>query len=614
MFPVLPVTNYSISPMPHQPWAVNFCYGPQDRTGFFFNDLKLMMAYSKTTAENYKLHKKQENAELREEAYRAWYEDELGYHTKTKTGGIVYFLKCKLKGVIRFNPDKECNIAPFFLLFFDRGKASPLRIDVSDFDRDRSLVSAIQSHTGTSITRAPTQKNSVDLIRQIIETKERVIDTPFRSGWSEVNEQIRFLQFAKKFTSHQGSDQLLPIDFLDKNYGSLTFSKSAAELMSPSFEMIVNPTVRALLFLVLHHAFLSSLVNRLDRYIPLGICLCCANARVENWCQELFSLYGDPAIPLDLSASAFCRALSARKDQAAVILDRRYTKNAKTNSDLLKQAVASGYIDNRKGDPISLASLPVVISQSATELSCSPLFLTISISDEDINWGDGFEPVAGMSEYFASFACYVEEHISKLKDDLRAGRKWAMGRAKNLTSEATAMLGCLFGVWSFLSAYYNQEHISIEFNDLVAPAVFPEVLPQLEELSLRDNHTNDAGLLFLDVIRDQLQDGTLHSCEWIRRKPLDTANLESKVLYNADSVYIISDLVDKICAVLSFSRPTVMRDLKELGVLCGTPVNDETSLTRITLRNESNRSQISLCLQLHRSALEKFGEQEILGG
>lgn len=427
-----------------------FGYGNQPQNVMIYNDPGLWQHCTSVEIENYRLRSQLNRAELCEDAYRDFYADSSGYHAKGKYGKYIRFTDVIVKQAVHIIPDKMCDIDSYYLLYLDRGNLAPLRLTESDYLHDKTLIIAIQAHSKTAVRKAPTMKNSADLLRKIIATMLIEVHTPFRAGWCIINEQPRFMQYAHRFSSHQQSDALLSVAYLDENYASPVFSNCATELISSPFRRIKNAQVRGLLFLMQHIAFLFSLLSQLGYQVPIGLCICCSTARTEEWCKDLFSLYGDQPISLDSPHSAFSRALIARKDQSAVILDHRNTRSADKNTYLLVQAIASGYIDDARVGLTVLAALPVVISRSATDLSCSPLFMSINIADADIDWEEGITPMENCSEYFASFASYSETHISEMKAALCKGKSWAFGKAEDLTSEGTAMLSCLYGMWTFI--------------------------------------------------------------------------------------------------------------------------------------------------------------------
>ena len=293
------------------------------------------------------------------------------------------------------------------------------------------------------------------------------------------------MQFADKFLSHQRGGMLLPLNFMPAVASKEAVSSRATELLATTLGKIKDPTLRGLLCLFVHLSFLYSLLLQLGYQVPLGLCLHCGSARAEEVCKGFFRFYDDSPIPLSLAEPVFARLLQERKDQAAVILDRWNSKSSSPNADLLEQAISSGGIAYKGctgGTP--LLALPVVLSTVTSQLSASPLLLTLDVKDEDFDWeADDLYEMVDTSEHFQAFAHFVGEHINDLKEALKAGRIWAMRNFEDLPSSGIDMLAALYGVWTILVQYFNQGHIGVDFLDLVPADVFPDNLPSWRKSS-----------------------------------------------------------------------------------------------------------------------------------
>lgn len=554
--------------------------------------------------------------ELKENAFRDVYVDQNGYMAKGKSGKRDYFTHFIFTHAYLIRPGANCQVEPYYLLYFNSPGLGPLAIPEKDFGTDKKLLTALENHTHSSVRKTPTLSNSAALLRKQVAGVLQTIEVPFQAGWMEYGEKMQFLQFADRFLSHQRGGMLLPLNFMPDVASKQAVSSRATELLAATLGKIKDPTLRGLLCLFVHLSFLYSLLLQLGYQVPLGLCLHCGSARAEEVCKGFFRFYDDSPIPLSLAEPVFARLLQERKDQAAVILDRWNGMSSSSNADLLEQAISSGGIAYKGctgGTP--LLALPVVLSTVTSQLSASPLLLTLDVKDEDFDWeADDLYEMVDTSEHFQAFAHFVGEHINDLKEALKAGRIWAMRNFEDLPSSGIGMLAALYGVWTILVQYFNQGHIGVDFLDLVPADVFPDNLSQLEEILLKEEGGDDSGSIFLEVARDMVGSKELKTFEVKKHRVSAEGDPRLGLLYTAEDVYITSKTIDRICGVLSFSRPMVVTSLKAAGLLRGKPINGTTWLTRITITDANNCSHSLKALRIAREDFELFGELELIGG
>jgi len=570
----------------------------------------------KLEVENQRHRNQLQRIELKENAYRDVYSTQDGYMAPGRSGKWGYFTGFTFTHAFLIRPGVNCEKDPFYLLYFDRSDIGPLAIPEKDFGNDKKVLTALENHSHTAIRKAPTLSNSVALLRKEIGKLLQTIEVPFQAGWMQYGANMRFMQFADRFLSHQKGGMLLPLNHMPDVAAKKAVSSRASELLATTLSRIKNPTLRGLLCLFVHVAFLFSLLLQLGYRVPLGLCLHCGTARAEEVCTGFFRLYGDDAISLSLSEAVFARLLLERKDQAAVILDRWDVKCAKPNADLLEQAISSGSIVYKGSTAASpLFALPVVISTVTSQLSCSPMLLTLDVKDTDFDWeSDDLFDLVDTSEHFQAFAHFVGDHITDLTAALKAGKIWAMRSFEDLPSTGIDMLAALYGVWAILVQYFGQSHITINFLDLVPADVFPDNLPQLEEILLKEEGGDDSANLFLEITRLMVSSKELKTFEIKRHRVTEEGDLRFGILYTAEDIFIPSQTVDRICAVLSFSRPMVVNSLRVAGLLRGKPVNNTTWLTRMTIADANNKTNHLKGLRIAREDFEVFGDFELLEG
>lgn len=554
--------------------------------------------------------------ELKENAFRDVYADQSGYMATGKSGKRDYFTRFIFTHAYLIRPGANCQVEPYYLLYFNSPGLGALAIPEKDFENDKRLLTALESHTHSSIRKTPTLSNSAALLRKQVAGLLQTIEVPFQAGWMQYGAELRFMQFADKFLSHQRGGMLLPLNFMPAVASKEAVSSRATELLATTLGKIKDPTLRGLLCLFVHLSFLYSLLLQLGYQVPLGLCLHCGSARAEEVCKGFFRFYEDFPIPLSLAEPVFARLLQERKDQAAVILDRWNSKSSSPNADLLEQAISSGGIAYKGctgGTP--LLALPVVLSTVTSQLSASPLLLTLDVRDDDFDWeADDLYEMVDTSEHFQAFAHFVGEHINDLKEALKAGRIWAMRNFEDLPSSGIDMLAALYGVWTILVQYFNQGHIGVDFLDLVPADVFPDNLPQLEEILLKEEGGDDSGEIFLEIVREKVASKELCIFEIQQHRVREEGDIYSGILYTDAEIFIPSKAVDQICGVLSFSRPMVVSSLKAAGLLRGRPINRTTWLTRITVTDLNSQTHKLKGLKIAREDFEIFGEYELIGG
>lgn len=570
----------------------------------------------KLEVENQRQRNQLQLIELKENAYRDVYSTQDGYMAPGRSGKWGHFTGFTFSHAFLIRPGVNCEKEPFYLLYFNRSDLGPLAIPEKDFGNDKKVLTALENHSHTAIRKAPTLSNSVALLRKEIGKLLQTIEVPFQAGWTQNGEQFRFMQFADKFLSHQKGGMLLPLNYMNDVTSNQAVSSRATELLATTLSRIKNPALRGLLCLFIHIAFLYSLLMQLGYRVPLGLCLHCGSARAEEICKVLFKLYGDDPIPLSLAEPVFARLLLEKKDQAAVILDCWNSKSASPNANLLEQSISSGSIAHKGSTAASpLFALPVVISTVTSQLSCSPLILTLDVKDSDFDWeSDELFDLVDTSEHFQAFAHFVGDHITDLTAALKAGKIWAMRSFEDLPSTGIDMLAALYGVWAILVQYFSQAHIGVDFLDLIPADVFPDNLSQLEEILLKEEGGDDSGDIFLEIVREKVASRELNIFEVKRHRVAKEGDIRFGLLYTAEDIFIPTQTVDQICCVLSFSRPVVINSLKASGLLRGKPVNNTTWLTRMTISDINNKVNHLKGLRIARDDFEVFGEYELIGG
>lgn len=124
--------------------------------------------------------------ELKENAYRDVYTSQEGYMAKGKSGRLDFFTAFVITHAYLIKPDKNCKISPYYYLYFSRPGLGALAIPEKDFENDKRLLTALESHTHSSIRKTPTLSNSAALLRKQVAGVLQTIEVPFQAGWMNV--------------------------------------------------------------------------------------------------------------------------------------------------------------------------------------------------------------------------------------------------------------------------------------------------------------------------------------------------------------------------------------------------------------------------------------------
>lgn len=391
-------------------------------------------------------------------------------------------------------------------------------------------------------------------------------------------------------------------------------AKLAAEKEIALFSALRNSDRCGSLFLLLHTALLHSLLRGLGYPVPMAALLYCEDRRCEQLCELLLQCFSESPIRLEQEQDTFSWELIGRKDEPLIIVDALDGSLSKVNRATLQTVLASGKISarfRREGYDEPLRALPVVITEQVSELTCSPMWLTIDIKSEDVDMNRCIELLSDCpdnKEYVSTFLSYASEHVHDLKVALDHGRKYVLGldEARNLTVEAMDTLVILVGVREFLEGFAAVANFRLE--DVVDEWCTEMLLLRLMEASEKVLGFGDLASGFIDLVSQLIREEEIP----VYAKGYPKKMTDEAIYCDEDYFYIGSGALWAICRRTTYSRPTIISALEDAGLLRGRPLNNKTKMTRITLASVYGEQKRIDCFQMAREVFEPMGEPHLV--
>ena len=516
--------------------------------------------------------------ELREDAYSSTWEMNRRTWTATESGRPVELLNFALAAAAKVVPrGPEKHPACYVLRF--TGKNNPIIIDESSYLDDKSLIHSIQIN-GIGVTIRRSTRTTAALIRQHISKVLTTFYADYYGGWTMTGQKPEFFCF-QNFSSHQGENPLELVRSVAEV--SPAVAAVAAGQLTQTFQAILAPILRWLLFTWSLAAFLFSLLKPAGSSLPLGLCLFTRNPMLLAWLERLFCWYGDAPINLDDRPAEFARALWNRKDQPAVVIDHHRTENAVRNATVLEEVLSTGKIPWKNGNldtVVPLRAPVVVLSDTISSLCCSPKLLTLDIQPEDIDLElcrQQCEQPTVQQDYLQALASFTAAHWPELQEALRRGRAKAMTFADTEDRDTLSTAGTLLGTANFAEAFNRFcgiEHLSVPTEGEVPAEAVEELLVH----AAASVSGIDVAGQFCQVAQRCLADGVFTICDADR----DDSDRTKPVVYLIQEDYgFTTEAFRTICQRMSQSMPVIVRALVEEGLLRGKRINATTAQTRI---------------------------------
>ena len=610
--------------------AANFNYLHQQKLeygqgGSFYtinNDPGLVQFAIQSSTEVERLRYVIERMQNRSDAYSAVVQSGTGgTFVEDKLGRLVKLSDASIERACLIHRKSQGEDTCHFAIFTNPGGAAPLFLSEKDFFDDKKLINALQTHTHSAIRSCPTLKNSAALLRQEVAKLLTEVSIPRFAGWVKTGDVLTFLCLVVDgvSTSHQGENGLALPQHPDTSGRTMEVQVCAAEFFCRLFAGIGSNEALSILFLCYHWGMLSSLLPELDCLVYGALYIYCGNSQSLELVKDLFQSFRDAPLDLSQSADAFGRGLMERKDEAALIWDRRTTDCAARNCTTLQSAISTGAFDLRSYGTVPLQSFPVILSASITDLAASPSCLTVDLQADEIclpEVSEETDSAAGDSfaGYRLDFTQFTEDNLALLRQDLLKGRQRAFTEVTDdLSQSAAEQLGLLSGLADFVRRFYRSMDREALFDQMVPKNWLHSVPAPFIELSAKEDAGTDIAESFLATLRLNVTHlRRIYSRETFR---LAYPPKKARVLFtDRDCLCVSSEKVSEICQSMRFSRTAVLAALSEAGLLQGRRVNNTTYLTRLTVKRFDGSSASLRVLKIPLSALETFGELSLLDG
>lgn len=524
--------------------------------------------------------------ELREDAYSSTWEMNQRTWTMTESGRPVELLDFALNAAARVVPQGPEKLPACYVLRFT-GKNDMIIIDEPSYLDDKSLLHSLQIN-GIGVTIRRSTRTTAALIRQHISKVLATFYADQYGGWTMTGQKPEFFRF-QIFSSHQGENPrelACPVAEV-----SLAVATVAAGQLAQTFQAILAPILRWLLFTWSLAAFLFSLLEPAGSSLSLGLCLYTRNPMLLAWLERLFCWYGDAPINLDDRPAEFARALWNRKDQPAVVIDHHRTGNAARNATVLEEVLATGKIpwkDGRREKVVPLRAPVVILSDTISSLCCAPKLLTLDIQPADFDLElcrQQCEQPNVLQDYLQALASFTAAHWPELQEALRRGRVQVATFADAEDRDALSTAGTLLGMAAFAETFCRS--CGIEDLSVLAEGEVPaEAVAELLDHATTSISGMDIAGQFCRVAQRCLADGVFSICDADR----DDSDGTKPVVYRIQEDYGFPAAAFRtVCHRISQSTPVIAQALSEAGLLRGKRTNATTVQTRIPVTNVYGR-------------------------
>ena len=600
--------NYSQNtPVPASFDQTNPTYSPV-YTPYPFDPLYVSNQIAALAAENTRLNERLKQKNLQERADLEIFEgsDNCTYtfskHMRPKllmTGQVECAFLCI--------PPLMCRTKPYLAIHL-RNHDRAILIEEAAFHKSGALLSAILSQGGVSVHLIRSEHHTAALIRSAISQHMKSCYLDFYAGWHLENEHTAIYRvFADGKTHLSRYSVHWPVPARE----SFTAAErtTAVQRYSPVFSLISDRNTRAFIVLWFHCCQLSSLLRALGHPMPMGLCLFAPSPGTQNFFRHLFAWHSDPILSVAATPSAFCEDLLFRKDQPLLIADDGRASAA--NLKLLEAALTDGQVPWKHGTQTYIQpvhALPTIISSCYTSMCCLPTLLTLDLDDDliDTSLYDTLPvDVADHKDYRTAFIDFVTPLIPILRGYLRKRKKEVDRHASSELDGNTAdMFAVMLGVADLLNDFFRS------CNPVSPPVTYDKDFPDwlLQQLVYHSEISVSCGSLadqFVRVTRSLIQTGKLTLC---KVEDPYTHNDSTAVYADTRSFCFPSGTFRTICAQLCESRPVILRELEQAGMIFGPFTNSGTTMTRIGLRDTEGKLQRVSVYRLDRTFFETLGD------
>lgn len=559
-------------------------------------------------AENSRLTEQLKQKDLQERANLELWEGPDGCtYTLSKSMRWRLLATCQVERAFHCIPSVLCCQKPFYLLYL-KGHKQGFFVEDAVFHKSSALLATMQAQPGVIIHLVCSEHHTASLIRLAISVHSQTRYVDFYAGWHLKDQNTAIYSTFSGNKTHLSRTSFELVQHEAKRFASAERAM-AVERYAPVFSLISDPMVRAFSVLWFHCCQLSSLLRDLGHPLPLGLYLFSPSFAVNHFFTQLFRWNDDALLSPAVTPSVFAEDLLMRKDQPLLIEDAGMC--SKANIDLLTSVLSGGQVPWKNGSQchhLPVQALPTVLSSRYTSLSCVPSLLTLDLDDDllDVSLYSKLPvAVSEYEDYRAAFVSFVMDFLPLLRAYLAKRKKMVLQHHSAILDRNSAdMFAVLMGIADLLRDYFAA----------CAPAVVPVSFDDsfedwlLKQLQYHSEATASYGGLadqFIQVTRAQIQNGTLRISSTRESYRSDDGLF---VYADANTLCFPSASFRAICSYLCESRPVVLRELRQAGMIAGGTANATTSTTKINLTDENGVKRAVPVYRLHRSFFEQLGD------
>lgn len=578
-----------------------------NQTTVLVNDPNMVNWLCIEKMENIKLQNRLRNSLLKEETLQRCWEGGNRLFTATASGRPVPITAFTFEEVLYVESDPIYFQQAMYIVRLSTNDAV-LTLSEKEYFDDKRFLAKLQNFSKTQIMTYKSAKHVSALLRAEMARKLEVGRVTFFGGWIKEGRDWRF-RCSDSFSTHAVGNSTVhwqPIREVGPAAASV-----AIQAFIESFEPIRDPDLCSMVFLLMHTAFLKTLISASGFDCPQAVCFHCQDPVTKNRLEMLLSFYGDNAVDLDNAPDLFRRELAERKDQPLLVMDHHSGETAKKNADILLATLETGAVMlKQKRDELiqEIQALPVILTDALSVVSCSPICLLWPVSDGDVDAEQCSARIAPFNaEYWTVFARFTEDHLKFLEEDLKDGMdcaRLAVGEYE-LTEAGMKTVGVLMGIKFFMNRFANE--VGIDFASLLSKTWDERILRMIEESAMW--HTTSAGVadIFIEVAKEMLIKNVFPS--FPKGKTAIFSIVGGAIYYDDEYIYMDRSAFDRVCQRCACSRPYVEKALAQAGYLSGKPANHLTYLTRVRNHNAFGIAETAYVFKFKRELFDEFGDQ-----
>lgn len=506
-----------------------------------------------------------------------------------KFGAERVVFPLELEACIYVKPDSLYSLKPFYRIKF-KGHSSPLDIPEKEFTSPSKLVQTLMLHFGQEFNfnqnKGKVQIGTQALLNRVAKANPQ-FDLLFYSGWIK-NESTWEYSLANRKT--HGSRNIInnaktftpPESVSAPTIPSSSVQLTAAMQVAEMMNAFSTPSMRNIVWNLLHVASLYSLLDGIGYRFPLGVCIRSDEALVQNVFNILLSWFEDKAIVLSESSSDFITLATERKDQPLFIQD---IAAQISNSKMIETAIQTGKL-SRKDESYKLYALPVILSNCDSHLSLSPSIMRLDFPLHELE-SHAYQVLGNQQPYFQDyllhFNLFVQNNIELFQSSLKAHSMHAFEDSPKyaLSSECTTALAVIHAVEDLTKLYFDSLHASEVLNKQLSSIFSTDAESTLLSILAQTSHREcNASIaeLFASVANQKLQEGLFEIRKHGEDDTYDPCPPDKQgivFVYDGDLCFS-KESFDALVDLTGYGYYTVLGALKDVHAFSGKPLSTKT--------------------------------------